>query len=251
MVALYIIYTFNSKNNDLMNDNLKKQKEQILTLLKSKSVMKQDVFKNTIASFELLKQSIHEIAQNLKNEVEVIDKRIGINVTETNNYVTQLKVASDMLEFFMHTNVFQFDKAHMMFKSGYIKQNEANSYCGIINVYNFLADSFKYNRSEDLGYLVCRIFINREMRFFIEAKGTIGSKYASFSEAPLNKELLLEIINDLIIYVISFDLFTPPIDSVKQVSVGEIQEKVSSINLRIGKRLGYGSSSGTDEELYI
>jgi hypothetical protein len=165
--------------------------------------------------------------------------------------VTQLKVAGDMLEFFMHTNVFQFEKSHVMFKTGYVKQNEYNSYCGIINVYNFLADSFKYNRSEDLGYLVCRIFINREMRFFIEAKGMMGSKYASFSDAPINKEQLLEVINDLIIYVISFDLYTPPFDAVKQVSVGEIQEKVSSINLRIGKRLGYGASAGTDEELYV
>jgi hypothetical protein len=234
-----------------MSANITSQKEQILKLLKDKSVMKQDVFKNTMATFDLLKQAISEIAQNLKQETEVIDKRIGVTVTETNNYVTQLKVAGDMLEFFMHTNVFQFDKSHVMFKTGYVKQNEYNSYCGIINVYNFLADSFKYNRSEDLGYLVCRIFINREMRFFIEAKGMMGSKYASFSDAPINKEQLLEVINDLIIYVISFDLFTPPFDAVKQVSVGEIQEKVSSINLRIGKRLGYGSSAGTDEELYV
>ncbi len=234
-----------------MSANLTSQREQILKLLKDKSVMKQDVFKNTTAAFDLLKQAISEIAQNLKQETEVIDKRIGITVTETNNYVTQLKVAGDMLEFFMHTNVFQFDKSHVMFKTGYVKQNDYNSYCGIINVYNFLADSFKYNRSEDLGYLVCRIFINREMRFFIEAKGMMGSKYASFSDAPLNKEQLLEVINDLIIYVISFDLFTPPFDAVKQVSVGEMQEKVSSINLRIGKRLGYGASAGTDEELYV
>jgi hypothetical protein len=234
-----------------MNTNLTSQKEQILKLLQDKSVMKQDVFKNTLATFDLLKQGISEIAQNLKQETEVIDKRIGVMVTETNNYVTQLKVAGDMLEFFMHTNVFQFDKSHVMFKTGYVKQNEYNSYCGIINVYNFLADSFKYNRSEDLGYLVCRIFINREMRFFIEAKGMMGSKYASFSDAPINKEQLLEVINDLIIYVISFDLYTPPFDSVKQVSVSEMQEKVSSINLRIGKRLGYGASAGTDEELYV
>ena len=234
-----------------MSTNLTSQKEQILKLLKDKSVMKQDVFKNTMATFDLLKQAISDIAQNLKQETEVIDKRIGVTVTETNNYVTQLKVAGDMLEFFMHTNVFQFDKSHVMFKTGYVKQNEYNSYCGIINVYNFLADSFKYNRSEDLGYLVCRIFINRDMRFFIEAKGMMGSKYASFSDAPINKEQLLEVINDLIIYVISFDLFTPPFDAVKQVSVGEMQEKVSSINLRIGKRLGYGSSTGTDEELYV
>ncbi len=236
-----------------MSDILDKQKEQILKLLKEKSVMKQEVFNNTIAAFELVKKCIEEIAVDLNKETQVIDKRITVATSETSHYATQLKVAGDMLEFFMHTNVFEFDKSHAMFKMGYVKHNEYNSYCGIINVYNFLADSFKFNRLNDLGYLVCRIFVNREMRFFIEAKGSMGVKYSSFSSEPLTKEQLLEIINDLIIYAVTFDLFTPPFDSVREVSVNEMQEKVSSVNLRTGKRLGYGTSASYDEDanMYI
>lgn len=235
-----------------MSEQPIKQRDHILNLLKVKSVMKQDVYKNTIAGFELLKQAIIEIVSDLKQETEAIDKRVGVSSQVINNYVAQLKVAGDVLEFFMHTNVFEFEKSHAMYRTGYIKQNELNSYCGIINVYNFLADSFKYNRSEDLGYLVCRIFINRENRFFVEAKGSLGVKYSSFSDEPITKENLVEIINDLIIYVISFDLYTPSFDAVRQVSVGEIQEKVSSINLRIGKRLGYSNTSNaSDDELYV
>ena len=40
-------------------------------------------------------------------------------------------------------------------------QNQLGTFCGIINIYNFLSDSFKYNRESDLGYLVGRIFINK------------------------------------------------------------------------------------------
>lgn len=236
-----------------MSDTLNQQKEQIIKLLKEKSVMKQDVFRNTITSFEMVKQCVEEIASQLNKETQAIDKRLVVSSSETNNYATQLKVAGDMLEFFMHTNVFEFEKSHAMFRTGYVKQNEYNSYCGIINVYNFLSDSFKFNRLNDLGYLVCRIFINREMRFFIEAKGPIGIKYSSFSTEPINKEQLCEIINDLIIYAITFDLFTPPIEQIREVSVNEIQEKVSSINLRTGKRLGYGTNASYDEDtnMYI
>lgn len=236
-----------------MSDILQNQKEHIIKLLKEKSVMKQDVFRNTTSSFEMVKQCVEEIAAELNKETQAVDKRIVISTLETTSHATQLKVAGDMLEFFMHTNVFEFEKTHPMFKTGYVKQNEYNSYCGIINVYNFLADSFKFNRLNDLGYLVCRIFINREMKFFIEAKGPIGIKYSSFSTEPLNKEQLHEIINDLIIYAITFDLFTPPIEQVREVSVNEIQEKVSSINLRTGKRLGYGTSASYDEDnnMYI
>ena len=234
-----------------MSETLDNQKAHILKLLKEKSVMKQDVFKNTIAAFELVKKCVQDIATELNVETQAIDKRIVVSTLETTSFSTQMKVAGDMLEFFMHTNVFEFEKTHAMYKTGYVKQNEYNSYCGIINVYNFLADSFKFNRLNDLGYLVCRIFVNREMRFFIEAKGPMGIRYSSFSNEPLTKEQLHEIINELIISAITFDLFTPPIEQIREVSVNEIQEKVSSINLRTGKRLGYGSSSDEDNNLYI
>lgn len=236
-----------------MSDNLTTQKQKIVKLLSEKAVMKQDVFNNTIVAFDMIKLCINEIAIDLIKETETIDKRITIAVSESKKYSTQLKVAGDILEFFMHTNVFEFERSHAMFKTGYIKHNEYNSYCGIINVYNFLADSFKYNRLNDLGSLVCRIFINREMKFFIEAKGPMGVKYSSFSSDSLTKEQLTEIVNDLIIYVISYDLFTPPFDVVREVSVNEIQEKVSSINLRTGKRLGYGTSASYEDDanLYI
>ena len=72
-----------------------------------------------------------------------------------------------------------------------------------------------------------------------------------FSFEPVTKEILTEVINELIIFAISFDLFTPPIETVKVVTVSEIQEKVSSVNLRTGKRLGYSSSSGDDTNMYI
>ena len=234
-----------------MNETLQSQKEKIVKLLTEKSVMKQDVYKNTNTTFELLKECVNEIGNTINNEVKLIDKRINIEIAGVSNHATQLKIAGDLLEFFMHSNVFEFPKSHPMFNTTYIKQNEYNSYCGIINVYNFLADSFKFNRSEDLGNLVCRIFINRENNFFVEAKGTLGIKYSMFSFEPITKTQLMEIINELIINAIHFDLFTPPYDLIKVVSVGEMQEKISSINLRTGKRLGYNTSDSDDSNLYI
>ena len=135
-----------------MSETLDNQKAHILKLLKEKSVMKQDVFKNTIAAFELVKKCVQDIATELNVETQAIDKRIVVSTLETTSFSTQMKVAGDMLEFFMHTNVFEFEKTHAMYKTGYVKQNEYNSYCGIINVYNFLADSFKFNRLNDLGF---------------------------------------------------------------------------------------------------
>ena len=66
----------------------------------------------------------------------------------------------------------------------------------------------------------------------------------NFSEQPITKETIMDIINELIIFAIMFDLYTPPYDAVRQVTVFELQEKQSSSALRTGKRLGYfGSES--------
>ena len=138
------------------------QKNEIIKLLTEKSAMKQDVYKNTTAVFDMMRDVCNDVANELKTEVEKVDKRVSLGFFDINQHAMQLKVAGDMLEFFMHTNVFEFEKTHPMFKTGYVKQNEYNSYCGMINVYNFLSDSFKFNRLSDVGYLIARIFINRE-----------------------------------------------------------------------------------------
>jgi hypothetical protein len=237
-----------------MSTNLsaEQQKEVILKLLAQKSVMKQDVFANIIKAFSLVKDVLQETSDDIKTETTKIDSRISVKYTDVGAQSAQLKVAGDVLDFYMHTNVFEFDRSHPMFKTGYIKQNELNSFCGIINIYNFLADSFKYHRLSDLGYLACRIFVNKDMHFFVETRiNTLAYKYSSFSAEPLSKEHLKDIINELIIFAVSFDLFTPPFDAVKEVSVHEIQEKSNSSILRTGKRLGYGTTASYEDDINL
>ncbi|MCC7017994.1 MAG: hypothetical protein IT564_12435 [Rhodospirillales bacterium] len=229
-----------------MSGGPKKQKEHIIKLLSEKSVMKQNVFANTINVFEQLKQSSRSIANELASDIKGMDSRVTLGFKEFNQYSFQVKIAGDMLQFDMHTNVFEFERSHPIYKSSYIKKNDLNSFCGIISVYNFLSDSFKYNRINDVGFLIARIFINREKKFFIETRTSLNAKYGNYSEDEISNDNIADIINELIIFAISFDLFIPPYDAVKQVSVMEIQEKASSTVLKTGKRLGYIGSSESD-----
>jgi hypothetical protein len=223
-----------------MADN---QRDQIIQMLREKSVMKQDVYKNAQNAFDLLKDVVKSVADDLRTEAQKIDKRVTVEYRFTSDHEIELKVAGDMLVFYMHSNVFEFDKSHPMFKTGYLRQNELNSYCGIIYVYNFLADSFKYNRLQDLGYLISRLFINRESRFFLEAKPPLGYKYSNFSDQSITSETLQKIVYDLIAYAISFDLYTPPSETVREISLNEIIERVQSDKLKTGKRLGFKSQT--------
>jgi hypothetical protein len=222
-----------------MADERKKQKDTILKLLSEKSVMKQNVFANTINVFDQIRTTAKGIVDELSTDVKGMDSRVTLGFKEFNQHSFQLKVAGDMLQFDMHTNVFEFEKSHPIYKSSYVKKNDLNSFCGIISVYNFLSDSFKYNRINDVGFLIARIFINRESKFFIETRTSLHSKYGYYSDDPITKDNIADIINELIIFAISFDLYIPPYDTVKQVSVMEIQEKASSAVLKTGKRLGF------------
>ena len=142
-----------------------------------------------------------------------------IEYKETGEYEAKVRVAGDLLIFQMHTNVFKFDRENSLWKTSYLSENENRGYCGIINIYNFLNDSFKYNRSNDLGYLVGRIFVNFENHFMVEGKRQLGFLYNDFINNVLDKDQLKSIIQSAIIYSLDFDLLVPNYDLIKEVSV--------------------------------
>lgn len=218
----------------------------ILKSLKEKSSMKQDVFHNTIETFKLLKTVVKEVSAELK-EYNKIDKRVIVEVKEVGEYQVQIRVAGDTVIFYMHTNIFEFDKSHRIWKTSYVKDDNNRSFCGMIQVFNFLADSFKYNRVNDLGYLIGRIFINKESHYFVEGKRQLGFLYNDFVNTTIDKAALKAIVESAILYCLNFDLFTPPFDSVKEVTVSDIQAVENSMQISTGKRLGFRFQSDTDQ----
>ena len=139
-------------------------RDKILETIVSKSTLKQKVFDNTFATFNDLKEALLEMASEMDDELDgKLDRRVRIEYRDRGKFEAQLQLANDLLIFQMHTDVFQFDADHAIWGVPYVQDNKENSYCGIINIYNFLSDSFKFNRNADEGYLIGRIFINREM----------------------------------------------------------------------------------------
>lgn len=219
----------------------------IIKTLREKSVMKQDVYYQTKAIFDDLKGVLKTISEDLKKDVSEIDKRILVEYKDKGEFEAHLRVAGDTLIFYMHTNVFEFDKSHAIWKSSYVKDKEFNSYCGMINVYNFLSDSFKYSRGGDVGYLIARIFINREKHYFVEGKRQLGFLYNDFVNSVISKEVLKNIVESAILYSLDFDLFTPPFDNVKEISVQEIMEANNRMQIQTGKRLGFRFNADNDQ----
>ncbi len=118
-----------------------------------------------------------------------------------------------------------------------------NGYCGVINIFNFLADSFKYNRVNDLGYLVARIFVNKENHFFVEGKRQSDEVVKDFAVDTISPGILRQIIETAIQYSIEFDLLLPRYDQVKLATVEQMREKISHSKMTTGKRLGFAFNS--------
>tara|TARA_B100000767_G_scaffold264498_1_gene279469 strand:- start:58 stop:747 length:690 start_codon:yes stop_codon:yes gene_type:complete len=225
----------------------KKNQDLLFNLIKDKSVLKQDVFSNIILNFKILKGVLKEIGDDLNDKLSAIDERIIIEYKDSGEFEAQLRVSGDLLVFQMHSNVFKFDPENSLWKTSYISENTNRGYCGLINIYNFLNDSFKYNRANDLGYLIGRLFINHENHFMVQGKRQLGFLYNDFINASIDKDKLKSIVQSAILYSLDFDLLVPSYDLVNKVSVNEVKQVGDTHKLRTAKRLGFVFENNNDE----
>lgn len=217
----------------------KKADKSIVQTLRGKSQLKQGVYDNTRLAFDLLKEVLEKLSSQINSEIGLDDERIHLQYSDLGDFNAQLKVAGDILVFTMHSNVFQFDRSHEIWKTKYIQENANAGFSGMISIYNFLADSFKYNRLDDLGYLIARIFVNRDSHFFVQGKRQSGFGYSTLGEQVLDKKYMETIVRAAIQYCLDFDLLVPPYDNVKLATVGQIHQNISDDKIRTGKRLGF------------
>ena len=215
-------------------------REKILATIINKSTLKQHIYDNTFTSFNELKDVLFEIASELDDDLDgKLDKRVRIEYRDRGKFEAQLQIASDLLIFRMHTDIFEFDSNHIIWQTEYVQNNRDNSYCGVIDIYNFLSDSFKFNRNADEGYLIGRIFINREKCFFVEGKRQTLLRPMEFGELKITREALIAIMEVAINYAINFDLLVPSYEENKRATVDQFNSKMDNSKFITGKRIGY------------
>ncbi len=206
----------------------KSAKDLIISTLREKSITKQKVYDNTLEAFNELKEVLQDLVNDYNKSIKKGDERLALEYKDRGAFEAEVKIAGDLLIFNMHSNIFEFDKGHGVWKTSYVQENIMNTYCGIINVYNFLSDSFKYNRLDDLGYMIARIFINKEKHYFVEGKRQLGFLYNDFGHAIIDKNAIKCVIESAILYSLDFDLLVPPYDNIKIVTVSQMKEKINS-----------------------
>ncbi len=219
---------------------------QIVQQIQDKASLKQEIYRNTLNAFSQFRTCGEAIVNELRLKMDSFDKDVAIEFNSKGDFEFQIKVGGDIILFYMHTNVFDFHQAHPIKQSAYIKTDPMRSFCGLINIYNFLADSFKYNRYQDSGYLIGRAFINKDNHFFMEGKRQLNFLYNNLTNDVINDNHIHNIIQQAILYSMDFDLFTPPYQHVQEISVANLLQEASGMRMKTAKRLGFKFTAEDD-----
>jgi hypothetical protein len=211
----------------------------ILSKLESKASLKQEIYRNTVDVFAVAKKALSKIASRLHQDYHAKDPSVEVAYRDAHQFEAELKFSGDMLLLSMHSNVFNFEQGHRVFSSSYVKADPSLSYCGVIYIHNFLADSIKYNRLADEGTLIARILVNKEKRFIVEGEGQLGFLYESFSDGEITEEILTRIFELAILNCMDTDLQLPPYAAIKDITLHQKQTILAASGYPTGKRLGY------------
>jgi hypothetical protein len=179
--------------------------------------------------------------------VECLDG-IEVKFKEKGKFQAELRFGEDVIIFFLHNDVFDFEPSHLIWKTSYVANDRLNAYCGMVSIFNFLSTSFEMNRHDDMGYLIGRLFINHDSHFFVDGKKQLGFLYNDFGVSPLDRKAMRSIVMAAIQYCQEFDLRTPPFNSMSEVQVGQMINFTDQLNVKTGKRLGFRFSSEAEAE---
>lgn len=224
-----------------MNDDL-------CNLLVSKGELKMDVFNAALDVMQHFKDAAKAFDDFYKTNYSESHESVPVLYNNRNQYLFQIKFAGDILVFMLHTNIFEFPRDHEVMKTPYIREDKQRSYCGMISIYNFIADSFKYDRINDTGYMIGRVLINKEGHYYVEGKRELAQILNNFNSNKFSDETAKEILHSAIKYTINFDLLLPDFDMIKFISVNDmIQLENQIMTIPTAKRLGFSFERDSGE----
>lgn len=217
----------------------------ICNQLTAKSNLKIATAQKSATAFELLKQETQkfpDIYKATNNNPEIV-----VSYESKQPQCFSLRYGSDVLFCHLHSNVFEFSRDHEVMKTPYIRENKDRSFCGMISIYNFLTDSVIYERLNDSGYLIGRVFINCEGHCYIDGKRELGQIYNNFSSTIFDETMAKTILEAALQYTINFDLLVPPYEMVQEMTIHEMMELNNKHALvKTAKRLGFRFQADTD-----
>ncbi|HSI89793.1 MAG TPA: hypothetical protein VK927_01690 [Adhaeribacter sp.] len=204
--------------------------------LQQKSTVKQKIYRNTKEAFDTLKKSSNLLVRKLTERITAVDSSVVIEYRDVNELEFHIKISGDLLIFVMHSNVITFPEDYDIMKTDYVQADFKRRFFGHILAYNFMADSVKYNRMNDPGYLLGRLLINIENHFFLEGVEQLDLKDQDITRNVLSDEALLLMVESAMIAAVNNDLMAPELNDIRKISV---KQKFENQHMSRSQKVGF------------
>lgn len=227
------------------------QTQRIIDTLSTKSAIKQQIYRMMLDIFRVFKTEMNNISDEVIAAMIKQNNHVKVEYRSMNEFYASIKFGGDTLVFMLHSNVFKFPPEHEIHSLPYIKEDPMRGYCGVIYVYNFLSDTIKFNRFQDSGYLITRIFVNKDLHFFMQGRKQFSFLYNDISNFELNEEVIRQVILKAMSATLDFDLYVPPFAEVMEMTLGQSEVEQGKLALRTGKRVGYKDYQDISDNLEL
>lgn len=200
----------------------------ILTKLQTTSKLKYNLFEMT----ETLFLDLEKICGQLTKEIYESNKEdtpIPIKVERTNAFEFIFRIGGDALIFILQSNIVRLPDENYLSKSKYLKDDVTLRYFGQILIYNFLSDTIEFGRLDDPGYLIGRVLINRENKFFLEGDRKIVFNFPELEVNHVNPEKMRDFVEQLVVSALDNDLLAPAFTDIMVITYQQKIEHISGL----------------------
>jgi hypothetical protein len=215
--------------------------------LTQKSTAKQAIYRNTLEAFKLLKKVSIELVKKLSSRVNPLDASVVVEYRDINELEFHIKISGDLLIFVMHSNIVTFPEDYDLMTSDYVEEDFRRRFFGHIMAYNFMADSVKYNRLNDPGYLLGRLLINIENHFYLEGVDQLDLKYKDIAKNKLTEEAAILMVESAMIASVNNDLMAQDLEDIRKITVKQkLDNQQVSRTQKVGFNFSYQASHDHD-----
>ncbi|PVY41093.1 hypothetical protein [Pontibacter virosus] len=215
---------------------MKDRLDDIIQGLQQKSATKQAIYRNTYQTFTRMKELSQEIVDELTNRITTHNADVVIEYKAISDLEFQIKFSGDLLVFVMHSNIVTFPDDYEIMRNDYVDEDFRRRFFGHIMAYNFMADTIKYNRLDDPGYLVGRMLINIENHFVIEGVKQMDLPYDRIARNVISDDMLRLIVESAMIAAVNNDLMGQDVSDIERITY---KQKLENSQLSRPRKLGF------------
>ena len=214
--------------------------DQIFEGLRQKSTAKQAIYRNTQAAFDCLRLVSQELVLELSHKLTPLDSSVVIEYRPINDMEFHIRFSGDLLVFVMHSNIVTFPDDYGPMPSKYVEADFRRRFFGHIMAYNFMADSIKYQRLNDPGYLVGRLLVNIDSHYFLEGVQQLELPDNDMSDNRISPDMMRLFVESAMIAAVNNDLIAPPLPEIQKISV---KQKLENQQVSRGSKVGFSFSA--------